>query len=157
MEDKDKRGAAQNKAPLSAAGDQASTIAQDNKLDTNPPKDEENKRAGHPKPEQNNAKDKNTAAPEQPKIEVGSVDLGVILDIPLEITVELGRTQMPIHELLNLGPGSAVALSRLEGEPVDILANNTLIARGVVLLNNNRYGIRITEITSHMDRIKNLT
>ena len=81
----------------------------------------------------------------------------MILDIPLEITVELGRTQMPINELLSLGPGSAVALSRLEGEPVDILANNTLIARGIVLVNNNRYGIRITGITSHLDRIKSLS
>ena len=86
----------------------------------------------------------------------GAVNLDVILDIPLKITVELGRTKIPIHELLELGPGSAVALSTLEGEPVDILADNTLIAKGVVLVKNEKYGIRITEITSRMDRIKSL-
>ena len=86
----------------------------------------------------------------------GIVNLDVILDIPLEITVELGRTKIPIHELLEIGPGSAVSLSTLEGEPVDILANNTLIAKGVVLVKNEKYGIRITKITSKMDRIKSL-
>jgi flagellar motor switch protein FliN len=86
----------------------------------------------------------------------GIVNLDVILDIPLEITVELGRTKIPIHELLEIGPGSAVSLSTLEGESVDILANNTLIAKGVVLVKNEKYGIRITKITSSMDRIKSL-
>ena len=86
----------------------------------------------------------------------GAVNLDVILDIPLEITVELGHTKIPIHELLEIGPGSAVSLSTLEGEPVDILANNTLIAKGVVLVKNEKYGIRITKITSKMDRIKSL-
>jgi flagellar motor switch protein FliN len=84
-------------------------------------------------------------------------DLQLLLDIPLEITVELGRTRMRIQELLNLEPGSAVKLSKLEGEPVDILANDTLIARGEVVLQNEKYGIRITEVTSRMDRIKSLT
>jgi flagellar motor switch protein FliN/FliY len=157
MADKKTKGAKQNKAPLSTAGDEASAIAQDNKLDADSIKDNKSKREGQPKPEPNTVKDKKAVASDQPKTEVASVDLSVILDIPLEVTVELGRTQMPIHELLNLGPGSAVALSRLEGEPVDILANNTLIARGIVLVNNNRYGIRITEITSNLDRIKSLS
>jgi flagellar motor switch protein FliN/FliY len=58
--------------------------------------------------------------------------------------------------LLDLGPGSAVTLSKLEGEPVDILANEKLIARGEVVLQNKKYGIRITEITSRMNRIKSL-
>ncbi|MDY6792034.1 MAG: chemotaxis protein CheX [Thermodesulfobacteriota bacterium] len=86
----------------------------------------------------------------------GIVNLDVILDIPLEITVELGRTKIPIHELLEIGPGSAVSLSTLEGESVDILANNTLIAKGIVLVKNEKYGIRITKITRSMDRIKGL-
>ena len=86
----------------------------------------------------------------------GIVNLDVILDIPLEITVELGRTKIPIHELLEIGPGSAVSLSTLEGEPVDILANNTLIAKGIVLVKNEKYGIRITNITSSLDRIKRM-
>jgi flagellar motor switch protein FliN len=81
-------------------------------------------------------------------------DLDLLLDIPLEIKVELGRTKIQIQELLNLSPGSAVKLTRLEGEPVDILANDTLIARGEVVVQNEKYGIRVTEITSRIDRIK---
>jgi len=83
-------------------------------------------------------------------------NLELLLDIPLEITVELGRTRLQIRELLDIEPGSAVKLSRLEGEPVDILANDTLIAKGEVVVQNEKYGIRITEITSRMDRIRNL-
>ncbi len=83
-------------------------------------------------------------------------DLNLLLDIPLEITVELGRSKIPIQELLSLGPGSTVTLSKLEGEPVDVLANDKLIARGEVVLQNKKYGIRITEITSRMTRIKSL-
>jgi len=99
-------------------------------------------------------------AEEQPPKEMQAVedfDLNLLLDIPLEITVELGRTRIQIQELLNLGPGSTVSLSKLEGEPVDILANDKLIARGEVVLQNKKYGIRITEITSRMSRIKSLT
>jgi flagellar motor switch protein FliN/FliY len=84
-------------------------------------------------------------------------DLNMLLDIPLEITVELGRAKVQIQELLSLGPGSTISLSKLEGEPVDILANDKLIARGEVVLQNKKYGIRITEITSQMNRIKSLS
>ena len=84
-------------------------------------------------------------------------DLDLIYDIPIELTVEIGRTKIPVHELLKLGPGSAVSLSKLENEPVDILANDTLIARGQVVVQDEKYGIRVTEITSRMDRIKSLT
>jgi flagellar motor switch protein FliN/FliY len=87
---------------------------------------------------------------------VEDFDLNLLLDIPLEITVELGRAKIQIQELLNLGPGSTVTLSKLDGEPVDILANDKLIARGEVVLQNKKYGIRITEITSRLDRIKSL-
>jgi flagellar motor switch protein FliN/FliY len=90
-----------------------------------------------------------------PRLGDGS-NLDIILDIPLDITVELGRTKMPIRDLLELGPGSAVPLSRLEGEPVDILANNKLIARGVVLVKDDKYGIRITEITGRLERLRGL-
>ncbi|MFY9706721.1 MAG: flagellar motor switch protein FliN [Desulfobacterales bacterium] len=83
-------------------------------------------------------------------------NLDIILDIPLDVTIELGRTKMPIRDLLQLGPGSAVPLSRLEGEPVDILANNKLIARGVVLVKDEKYGIRITEITGRLERLRGL-
>ena len=72
----------------------------------------------------------------------------------LEIKVELGRAKIQLQELLRLSPGSAVKLVKLEGEPVDILANETLIARGEVVVQNEKYGIRVTEITSRMDRIR---
>ena len=103
---------------------------------------------------------KTSPAEEEPLKEMQAVDdfdLNLLLDIPLEITVELGRTRIQIQELLSLGPGSTVSLSKLEGEPVDILANDKLIARGEVVLQNKKYGIRITEITSRMDRIKSLS
>jgi len=80
----------------------------------------------------------------------------LLADIPVELTVELGRTRIPIHELLRLQPGSTVKLARLEGEPVDILANDVLVARGEVVVRNEKYGIRITEITSRADRLKGL-
>jgi flagellar motor switch protein FliN/FliY len=67
--------------------------------------------------------------------------------------VELGRTKIPIQDLLRLGPGAPVKLAKLEGEPVDILANDVLIARGEVVV-RRKYGIRITEITSRMDRLR---
>jgi flagellar motor switch protein FliN len=85
------------------------------------------------------------------------LDLEVILDIPIELTVELGRARIPINELLQLGPGSAISLSKLESDPVDILANDTLIAKGQVVVQDEKYGIRVTEITSRMERIKSLS
>ena len=88
--------------------------------------------------------------PHQPE----DFDLDLLLDIPLELKVELGRARIQIQELLKLKPGSAVKLIRLEGEPVDILANDTLIAKGEVVVQNEKYGIRVTEITSRMDRIR---
>jgi flagellar motor switch protein FliN len=83
--------------------------------------------------------------------------LDILIDIPVELRVELGRTKLPIQELLKLQPGSAIKLARLEGEPVDILANDVLIARGEVVVRNEKYGIRITEITRRADRLKGLT
>jgi flagellar motor switch protein FliN/FliY len=85
------------------------------------------------------------------------VDLDLLLDIPLEIKVELGRARIKIQKLLNLAPGSAIKLIKLEGEPVDILVNKTLIARGEVVVQNAKYGIRVTEITSRMDRIRSFS
>ena len=105
------------------------------------------------------AQETSSVAPEeQQKLKTfRDLDLDLIFDIPIELTVEIGRTKIPISELLKLGPGSAVSLSKLESEPVDILANDTLIARGQVVVQDEKYGIRVTEITSRMDRIKSLT
>ena len=82
--------------------------------------------------------------------------LDMVLDIPVELTVELGRTKIKIKDFLALSQGSSVTFSNLEGEPLDILANNKLIAKGEVVVENQKYGIRITELLSRMDRIKNL-
>jgi flagellar motor switch protein FliN len=94
-----------------------------------------------------------SAEPKRPE----DFDLDLLLDIPLEIKVELGRARIQIQELLRLTPGSAVKLVRLEGEPVDILANDTLIARGEVVVQNEKYGIRVTSITSRIDRIRSFS
>ncbi len=83
-------------------------------------------------------------------------NLDLILNIPLELTVELGRTKKKINELLSLGEGSIVALKQLEGEPVDILVNDTLIARGQVVLENEKYGIKILEIVSRKQRLNSI-
>jgi len=83
-------------------------------------------------------------------------NLDILLDIPLEMTVELGRTQMEIQKLLELGPGDAVTFSNLEGEPLDIMVNKKLIAKGRVIVENERYGICITKTMSRIDRIKSL-
>ncbi len=83
-------------------------------------------------------------------------DLDFILDIPLEITVELGRTRLLVSDLLKLGQGSVVELSNLAGETLAILANDKLIARGEVVVVNEKYGVRITEIVSPKERIERL-
>ena len=82
------------------------------------------------------------------------VDLSLLLDIPLEIKVELGRAKIQINELRNLSAGSAVKLLKLAGDPVDILANDTLIAKGEVVVQNEKYGIRVIEITSREERMR---
>ena len=83
-------------------------------------------------------------------------NLDFVLDIPMMLTVELGRSQMLVNELLKLGRGSVIELSKLAGEPLDILANQRLIARGEVVVVNEKYGIRITEIISPVERVERL-
>jgi flagellar motor switch protein FliN/FliY len=85
-----------------------------------------------------------------------SGDMEFLLDIPLEISVELGRTKILINELLKLGQGSVLELSKLAGETLEILANRKLIARGEVVVVNEKYGIRLTEIISPSERIERL-
>lgn len=82
--------------------------------------------------------------------------LELLLDIPLEITAELGRTRMIINDLLQLGQGSVIELNKLAGEPLEILVNQKLIARGEVVVVNEKFGIRLTDIISPLDRIKTL-
>ena len=85
-----------------------------------------------------------------------SINLDFILDIPLEVTVELGRCKMLVNELLRLGQGSVIELSKLAGENLEILANQKLIARGEVVVVNDKYGVRLTEVISPMERVERL-
>lgn len=83
-------------------------------------------------------------------------NLDFILDIPLEITIELGRTKMLIHDLLKLGQGSVIELPKAAGDTLEILANSRLIAKGDVVVMNDKYGIRLTEVISTVERLENL-
>jgi len=85
-----------------------------------------------------------------------SRNLDVILDIPVTISMEIGRTKLPIRNLLQLNQGSVVELDRLAGEPLDVLVNGTLIAHGEVVVINERYGIRFTDVVSPAERVQKL-
>jgi flagellar motor switch protein FliN/FliY len=86
----------------------------------------------------------------------GDVKLDVILDIPVTIAMEIGRTKLSIRNLLQLNQGSVVELDRMAGEPMDVLVNGTLVAHGEVVVVNEKFGIRLTDVISPADRIKNL-
>lgn len=83
-------------------------------------------------------------------------NLQMILDIPLRVTVELGRTKMPVSELLNLTQGSVIELSKLAGEPMEVLINDKLIARGEAVVVNEKFGVRLTDIISPTERVEQL-
>ena len=83
-------------------------------------------------------------------------ELDFILDIPLEVSAELGRTKMLINELLQLGQGSVIELNKLAGEPLEIHVNGKLVARGEAVVINERFGIRLTDIISPIERVKQL-
>jgi len=83
-------------------------------------------------------------------------DLDFILDIPLELTVELGRTRMIVNDLLQIGQGSIIELNKLAGEPLEIFINGKLVARGEVVVVNEKFGVRLTDIISPLERVKSL-
>jgi flagellar motor switch protein FliN/FliY len=83
-------------------------------------------------------------------------NLNLILDIPLRVTVELGRTKMPVNELLNLTQGSVIELSKLAGEPMEVLVNDKLIARGEAVVVNEKFGVRLTDIISPTELIEQM-
>jgi flagellar motor switch protein FliN/FliY len=85
-----------------------------------------------------------------------SANLDVILEIPVTIAMEVGRTKISIRNLLQLNQGSIVELDRLAGEPLDVLVNGTLIAHGEVVVVNEKYGIRLTDVISAAERVKKL-
>ena len=91
-----------------------------------------------------------------PYVQADDTNLNLLLDIPLKVTVELGRTQKQIKEILELSQGSVIELDKLAGEPVDILVNNKLIAKGEVVVIDENFGVRVTDIVSQWDRIQKL-
>lgn len=87
----------------------------------------------------------------------GKNDIDLILDIPLELSVELGRTKMLVNNLLQLGQGSIIDLNKPAGETLDICVNGKLVARGEVVVVDEKYGIRVTDIASPLERVKSLS
>ena len=83
-------------------------------------------------------------------------DLDFVLDIPLELSVELGRSRMLISDLLQLAQGSIVELNKLAGEPLEVYINRKLVARGEVVVVNEKFGVRLTDIISPMERVRSL-
>ncbi|HYM43287.1 MAG TPA: flagellar motor switch protein FliN [Steroidobacteraceae bacterium] len=86
----------------------------------------------------------------------GDVNLEVILDVPVTLSMEVGRTRVPIRNLLQLNQGSVVELDRAAGEPLDVFVNGTLIAHGEVVVVNERFGIRLTDVVSPAERLRKL-
>ena len=86
----------------------------------------------------------------------GKANLDAILDIPVNLSLEVGRSKISIRNLLQLNQGSVVELDRLAGEPLDVLVNGTLVARGEVVVVNEKFGIRLTDVVSAQERIKRL-
>ena len=82
--------------------------------------------------------------------------LEVILDIPLKVSVELGRTKILVGDLLKLHKGSVVELNKVAGEPLEVLVNDRVVAKGEVIVMNEKFGIRLTDIVSHVERVREL-
>ena len=83
-------------------------------------------------------------------------DINMILDIPVQLTVELGRTRIPIKHILQLAQGSVIELDALAGEPMDVLVNGCLIAQGEVVVVNDKFGVRLTDVTTPSERMRRL-
>ncbi|MDP2367625.1 flagellar motor switch protein FliN [Rhodoferax sp.] len=86
-----------------------------------------------------------------------SSDINRVLDIPVQLSVELGRTKVPIKHILQLGQGSVVELDALAGEPMDVLVNGYLIAQGEVVVVNDKFGIRLTDVVTPSERLRRLS
>ncbi len=97
-----------------------------------------------------------------PKLAPGSTtsanhDIDMILDIPVQLTVELGRTRIPIKQILQLAQGSVIELDALAGEPMDVLVNGCLIAQGEVVVVNEKFGIRLTDVVTPSERLRRMS
>ena len=93
---------------------------------------------------------------EEEQVPAASASIDLILDVPLEITVELGRTNKTIKEILEISPGTIIELDKMSGEPMDILVNGKLVAKGEVVVIDENFGVRITEIIDSIERVKSL-
>jgi flagellar motor switch protein FliN/FliY len=91
-----------------------------------------------------------------PAASASAGDIDLIMDIPVQLTVELGRTKIPIRHILQLAQGSVVELDGLAGEPMDVLVNGCLIAQGEVVVVNEKFGIRLTDIVTPSERVRKL-
>jgi len=101
--------------------------------------------------------DEEGAEDEDEQEDSGNKSLDLILDIPLTVTVELGRNKMLINDLLQLGQGSVIELTKMVGEPLEVLVNQKLVARGEVVVVNEKFGVRLTDIISPMERVQSLS
>lgn len=86
-----------------------------------------------------------------------AADINMVLDIPVQLSVELGRTKVPIKHILQLGQGSVVELDALAGEPMDVLVNGYLIAQGEVVVVNDKFGIRLTDVVTPSERLRRIS
>src|SRR4051812_36016828 len=98
-----------------------------------------------------------TLSPGVPSSEGQRQDIQLVLDIPVQLTVELGRTKIPIRHILQLAQGSVIELDALAGEPMDVLVNGFLIAQGEVVVVNDKFGIRLTDIVTPSERMRRLS
>lgn len=92
----------------------------------------------------------------EPAIDANDLNLDLILDVPITLSLEVGRARIPIRNLLQLNQGSVVELDRSAGEPLDVYVNGTLIAHGEVVTINDRFGVRLTDVVSPSERIRRL-
>ena len=96
------------------------------------------------------------SAPAPAAVSGADVNLDLILDVPVTLSLEVGRARIPIRNLLQLNQGSVVELERMAGEPLDVYVNGTLVAQGEVVVVNERFGVRLTDVVSPSERIKRL-
>lgn len=106
--------------------------------------------------EENNTTEETDEESVEPSEEQSARELDFILDIPLELSVELGKTKMLVNDLLQLSQGSIIELNKLAGEPLEVYINRKLIARGEVVVVNEKFGVRLTDVITPIDRVKSL-
>jgi len=95
--------------------------------------------------------------PRAPAGDMPATDIHMVLDIPVQLSVELGRTKVPIKHILQLGQGSVVELDAMAGEPMDVLVNGYLIAQGEVVVVNDKFGIRLTDVVTPSERLRRIS